>query len=118
MLYCDFSGYQREVAGLRAEIAACDAAIIKRPRGSVLAIADLTGTVTSSEVVDLFKKSAAATKDHVKQQAVIGIGGIQKVLARAVAFFSGQSMHVFDTAAQAKDWLAGVASDPGERISA
>lgn len=118
MLYCDFANFRRDVDGLRAEVAAVDVEILKRPRGSVLAIADLTGTVTSGEVVDLFKKSAAATKNHMRKQAVVGVKGIQKILARAVAFFSGQSMHLFDSVEKGKDWLAGAGADAGEAIRA
>lgn len=118
MLYGDFAGFQRDVEGLRAEVVASDREILRKPVGTVLAIADLTGTVTSREVVDLFKSSATATRNHIRKQAVVGITGIQKILAQAVALFSGQSMHLFDTVDKAKDWLAGTAVDAGEAISA
>ena len=116
ILYGDFSGFQRDVAGLRAEVEAADAEILRRPRGSVLAIADLSGTVTTGEVVDMFKASATTTKDYIRKQAVVGVTGIQKILARAVAFFSGQSMNLFDTVDQAKEWLAGASKEAGEEI--
>jgi hypothetical protein len=118
ILYGDFSGFQKDVKGLRAEVDAADAEILRKPKGSVLAIADLTGTVTTGEVVELFKASATKTKDFIRKQAVVGVTGIQKVLARAVAFFSGQSMHLFDSVDQAKDWLAGAGEEEGEEISA
>ena len=117
ILYGDFSGFQRNHEALRAEVEAADKEILRRPRGSVLSIADLTGTVTSREVVELFKQSATATKDHMRKQAVIGVKGVQKILAQGVAFFSGQSMHLFDTVDQAKEWLAG-GEHQGEKISA
>lgn len=117
ILYGDFSRLESDVNALREEVAAVDAEILRRPRGSVLTIADLTGTVTSSEVVDLFKASAAATKDYIDKQAVVGVTGIQKVLARAVAVFSGQSMRLFDSVELAKDWLAGTVQDAGEEIA-
>ena len=118
ILYCDFTGFQKDIAGLRAEVEAADAEILRKPKESVLAIADLTGTVTSTEVVDLFKNSATATKDYIRKQAVVGVTGIQKILARAVAFFSGQSMHLFDDVEQAKEWLAGTSKNAGEEIRA
>ncbi|HEX7151693.1 MAG TPA: hypothetical protein VF618_09415 [Thermoanaerobaculia bacterium] len=105
-LYCDFSNFGRDVAGLKAEVEAADAEIVKQPKDTVLALADLRGTVTSSEVVDLFKHSAVRTKGYVKKQAVVGISGIQKVLAQAVAWFSRQALVLFDNADDAKDWLA------------
>lgn len=116
MLLGDFAGFKRDLGGLRAEVEAADGEILRRPPGSVLTIADLTDTVTSREVVDLFKSSATTTKDHVRKQAVVGVTGIQKVLAQAVAFFSGQSMHLFDSVEKAKDWLAGAEADEGEKI--
>src|SRR5687768_2179980 len=118
ILYCDFSNLKRDVDALKAEVNAVDAEIVKKPRGSVRAIADLTGTVTSTEVVQIFKGSATATKDFILKQAVVGVTGMQKILAQGVAFFSGQSMHLFDSTEKAKDWLAGGAADGGERISA
>ena len=116
ILYCDFSGLHKDVEALLLEVAKVDAEILRRPPGSVRAIADLTGTVTGSEVVDIFKASAA-TKDHIQKQAVVGIGGVQKILAKSVAFFSGQELHLFDSVERAKDWLADQSDDAGEEIT-
>lgn len=115
-LFCDFANYGRDAASLREEVEEVDAAILAEPKGSVLALADLRGTVTSSAVVDLFKQSAKRTHGWVERQAVVGVTGIQKILASAVARFSGQSMHLFDTVDEAKEWLAG-ASSGGVEIS-
>jgi hypothetical protein len=106
ILYCDFSGFGEDIESLRAEVKAVDAVIFRRGKDSVLALADLAGTVTGDAVVELFKNSAASTKGYVRKQAVIGLSGLQKWLARTVALFSGQSMHIFDSAEQAKEWLA------------
>jgi hypothetical protein len=117
ILYGDFSGFQKNVEALRAEVRAADREILGKPPGTVLTVADLTGTVTSREVVELFRQSAMATKNHVRRQAVVGVTGVQKILAQGVALFSGQSMHLFQSADQAKDWLAG-GEHQGEKISA
>lgn len=106
ILYCDFANFGRDSAALSREIDEVDAEILKQPKGSVLALADMRGTVTGSDVVDIFKKSAARTNGYVKRQAVIGVTGIQRILASAVARFSGQSLHLFDTVEQANEWLA------------
>lgn len=114
ILYGDFSGFGRDVDALRAEVKEVDAEMFRRPPGSVLTLADLNGTATPAEVVDLFKASAAATRKHVARQAVVGLTGVQKMLAQSVAFFSGQSMHIFDSVDKALDWLAaGVAETDG-----
>lgn len=107
ILYSDFSGFGRDVNALRVEVDAVDAEILREPKDSVLALADLRGTVTGSDVVDLFKQSAKRTNGYVRKQAVIGVTGVQRILASAVARFSGQSLHLFDTVDEANEWLAG-----------
>lgn len=116
ILYGDFSGFGRDVDALRAEVEAADRLICSEPHGSVLAIADLNGTVTSSEVVNLFKHSAALTRPYVHAQAVIGLNGLQKFLAQMVARVSGQGMRLFDSADDAAAWLTGKAPSAGDVI--
>lgn len=113
ILYSDFSGFGRNTTALQAEVDAVDGEILREPKGSVLALADLRGTVTGTEVVDLFKKSAKRTNGYVRKQAVVGITGVQRILASAVARFSGQSLHLFDTVEEANEWLA---SDKGRGV--
>lgn len=105
ILYCDFTNFGRDAKALKVEVDAADDAIVKERKDSVFAIADLRGTTTSSEVVDMFKQSAKRTNGYVHKQAVVGVTGIQKILASAVARFSGQSFHLFDTVEEAKEWL-------------
>jgi hypothetical protein len=118
ILYCDFTNFGRDTRALKAEVDAVDAEILSRPRGSVLAIADLTGTVTSTNVAVLFKESASVTAHHIAKQAVVGVSGTQKMLAQGVAFFSGQAMNLFNSVEDAKEWLAGASTDEGEKIVA
>lgn len=113
ILHQDFSGFGRDVAALRAEVEAADREICSQPPDSVLALADMTGTATPIEVVWLFKHSAAATKEYVRKQAVVGLTGVQRVLVEAVARFSGEPMHVFDTPELAIAWLTGDEADGG-----
>jgi hypothetical protein len=106
LIYCNFQGFSTDVEGLQKEVEAVDREICRQLEGSVLALADLQGTVASKKVVELFKLSAARTRNHVRKQAVVGVTGIRRLLAEAVARFSGQSMMLFDTVEEAKDWLA------------
>lgn len=106
ILYSDFTNFGRDTEALRVEVDAVDAEILREPKNSVLALADLRGTVTGTDVVDLFKKSAKRTNGFVRKQAVVGITGVQRILASAVARFSGQSLHLFDTIEEANEWLA------------
>ena len=116
VIYCDFSRFKTDVNGLRHEVEAADEEICKEPPGSVLALADLTDTVASGQVVSLFKDSAKLTTPYIKKQAVIGVSGFKRFLADAVARFSGQGMRLFDTEAEAMDWLVGARADAGYSV--
>ena len=105
ILYCNFNEFHKDVVALGAEIDAVDELILREPADSVLLLVDLRDTVTSSAVVDLFKKSSAKTKGYVRKQAIIGISGIQKMLAQAVAWFSRETFVLFDTPEAAREWL-------------
>lgn len=106
-MVCDFANFKSDVAGLRAEVEAADREILKEPPASVLLLVDMRNTVASGPAVELFKESSKLTASHVKKQAVIGISGFKRFLADVVARFSGQGMRLFDTEAEAMDWLAG-----------
>jgi hypothetical protein len=106
-IYCDFTRFGIDVDGLRSEVEAADQLICLQTENSVLALADLRDTVASRKVVDLFKESAVRTKKHVRKQAVVGVTGIRRILAEAVARFSHQPMVLFDTVEEARDWLVG-----------
>jgi hypothetical protein len=113
ILYCKFNDFGKDVVALGAEIDAVDELILREPPDSVLLLADLRNTVTSSAVVDLFKKSSAKTKGYVRRQAIVGISGIQKMLAQAVAWFSRETFVLFDTPEEARDWLVNDKSASG-----
>jgi hypothetical protein len=114
-MYSNFAGFGRDVDALRAEVTAADDEICSRPKDSVLVLVDVRGTTTSTEAVDVFRQSAARTKGWVIRQAIIGVTGIQKILARAVARFSGEELVLFDDLEEAKDWLVS-GGDKGEAI--
>jgi hypothetical protein len=113
IFYCDFSGFKSDFAALRAEVDAADREICREPAGSALLLVDVTNTVASAAVVDLFKESAKLTAGYVRRQAVIGLSGFKRFLADIVARFSGQSMRLFDHEGEAMDWLAGERTEGG-----
>lgn len=106
-MYCDFANFKSDVNALRVEVEAADQVIVKEPAASALLLIDMRNTVASGPAVELFKESAKLTASHVKKQAVIGVSGFKRFLADVVARFSGQGMRLFDTEAEAMEWLAG-----------
>ena len=113
MFYADYSGYGRDMDALKAEVDAFDSMVEQHENALVLV--DIRNTVTSSEVVSLMKESTARTKGHVARTAVVGVSGIQKVLAQAVARFAREPLMLFNDVDSAKEWLAG-ASPEGGRV--
>lgn len=106
IFHCDFRDFGSNFEALRAEVHAADEEFLKRPPRSVLSIADLSGTQTSVDAVTLFIASAKRTRSSVRKQAVIGLTGVQRILAQSVAFASGQLLHIFDDEQSALRWLA------------
>lgn len=115
IFYADYSNYGRDIAALKTEVDAFDD-VIEQHEGA-LVLVDIRNTVTSSEVVSLMKESTARTKGHVARTAVVGVSGIQKVLAQAVARFASEPLVLFNDVEEAKDWLAGAATGTGTGLT-
>jgi hypothetical protein len=110
----DYSNYGRDVDALRVEVDSADEVIEQQQ--DVLVLVDLRNTVTSSDVVKMMKLSAERTHGHVKKHAIIGVKGIQRILAAAVAKFSGEPLMLFDRVEDARDWLAGIEVKTGVMV--
>ena len=104
-LHLDYANFKHDIAGLRAEVRVADAEIMRRPKGSVLVLIDLTDTVASGAVVQMFKESSAVTTPYILRHALMGISGIKRYLAGTVARLANQPMRVFDAETPALDWL-------------
>ncbi len=105
IFYCDYSGFRDDLEALRTENAGVAAELTGQPKGSVLELVDIRGTVGSKEAVALIKASASRTKPHLRRTAVVGVEGVVKVLAQAVSRVSGLGLTYFATEEEAKDWL-------------
>jgi hypothetical protein len=105
--YADYSNFGRDVDALREEVNSADSEIERIPGETALVLVDIRHTVTSSEVVSLFKASTARTKGHVSKTAIVGVTGVQRILAQAVATFARESLHLFNETGAAADWLVG-----------
>jgi hypothetical protein len=68
-------------------------------------LVDVRGTTMSSEAVRALKDSTRSTGGSVERTAVVGITGLKKVLADAIARFSGTNTQYFDSKEEALAWL-------------
>ena len=105
IFFCNYANL--DVAALQVEMDAVDALIAQQPPTSVLIMTDVRGLIGSPQVLGMFKKSTAHTKNYIRRSAVVGIGfsGPKKVLFDMVMRFSGQKAVVFEDLDKAKDWL-------------
>jgi len=73
---------------------------------SVLTLTDVTNTAFNSKVSDALKEFVMHNKPYVVASAVVGVTGLKQIIYNAVMRFSGRKLTAFDSAAEAKDWLA------------
>jgi hypothetical protein len=71
----------------------------------VKVLVDVRGASMSTEAVQALKDSTKRDSELVEKTAIVGITGIKKVLADAIARFSGTHTKYFATKEQALDWL-------------
>jgi len=105
-LFCNYSN-RNELSNLQAEAKRIEDIVVREPENSVLSVADVTGTLATPAVIDLFKGISSRTKKYVRKQAVVGVGftGPRKVLLDLVIKVTGVPMVIFNTIDEAKDWL-------------
>lgn len=115
--HADYSNFGRNIDALRIEVDGADSEIEKSPKESALVLVDIRNTVTSTDVVSLFKESTARTKGHVHKTAIVGVTGVQKILASAVARFSRETLHLFAETRDAIDWLVSGEEQGGVRVT-
>ena len=77
-----------------------------QPRdGSVLVLTDVTGSTFNQTVVDQIRELAVHHKPWVKASALFGLTPIMRVICRALLRLTGRDIRVFETRAQALDYL-------------
>ena len=90
---------------LNIELGSAEKEILQQPTGSVLLLADVTGTIITPEVLNLFKNTALRTNSFLIKVAVLGVTGVRRAFMDIVAKFSGIRFQAFDDVQKAKDWL-------------
>jgi hypothetical protein len=72
----------------------------------VKVLVDVRGVMMSSEAVRALKESTRDDKAMIEKTAIVGITGVKRILADAIARFSGTDTKYFDTKEEAMEWLA------------
>ena len=108
VFYVDFSDFERDLDGLKAEFEAVTTMMEQQQKSSVLVLADLYNTVLSKEVVAFIKDGSLKIRPYLKKGAIVAeVSGFKKVVLDAIIWFVEQDVSLFDDAQEAKDWLVG-----------
>ena len=76
------------------------------PRGSVLLLADFTGSKFDKSAVETLKQATVFDRPHIKRSAWVGIEGMPKVFYDNLKAFSQRDLPTFKTREEALDWVA------------
>lgn len=83
------------------------AVVARRPRGSVMTLADFTGAVVDHDVAMRIKEVLTLDRPFVKKTAWVGTEGIPHAVMENFHTFSQREITTFKTREEALDWLAG-----------
>jgi hypothetical protein len=75
------------------------------PRGSVLLLADFTGSKFDRTAFESLKQAAVYDRPHLKRSAWVGVEAMPKVYYENLKSFSQRDLPVFATREEALDWL-------------
>jgi hypothetical protein len=79
--------------------------VTSEPRGSVLLLADFTGTEFDRIAIDRLKEAAVFDRPHVKRSAWVGIEALPPIFFEHIKNFSRRDLPTFKTREEAMDWL-------------
>jgi len=79
--------------------------VSSEPRGSVLLLADFTGSKFDKTAVETLKQAAVFDRPHIKRSAWVGVEGMPKVFYDNLKAFSQRDLPTFKTREEALDWL-------------
>jgi hypothetical protein len=79
--------------------------VTREPQGSVLILADFSGTEFSRDAVERLKIAAAIDRPHVKRAAWVQAENLPKTLYDSVRTFSAREFPVFPNREEALEYL-------------
>ncbi len=82
--------------------------IRSQPENSVLTLTNISGMHFNGDIKNAFSDFLKGNKPFVKAGAVVGIGGLQRIVYNGVMKLTGRDLRSFETLDQAQDWLATV----------
>lgn len=85
---------------------ASSAAIVAQPPASVRVLMSIEGAHIAPQIIGALKDAALRNKPHLKGVAVVGLGGLLRIVYLTMSKLMEMEMPAFDTREAALDWLA------------
>jgi hypothetical protein len=82
------------------------------PRGSVLLLADFTGSKFDKTAFESLKQATVVHRPHLKRSAWVGTEGLPKIFYENLKMFSQRDLPTFKTREEALDWLVSADERP------
>jgi hypothetical protein len=79
--------------------------ISNQPPGSVLLLADFTGSKFDKAAVEALKQATVFDRPHLKRSAWVGTESLPRVFYENLKSFSQRDLPTFQTREEALDWL-------------
>ena len=79
--------------------------VASEPLGSLLLLADFTGSKFDKSAVETLKQATVFDRPHIKRSAWVGTEGMPKVFYDNLKAFSQRDLPTFQTREEALDWL-------------
>ena len=105
IFYQDFSRLFFNSKVVKAELEEVQKIVKAEPKDSVLVLTDFRDTNISSDLIPAMNAASAATKDHIRKTAVLGVIGVKRKLGDLLTALTGQPLQYFDDIEEAKKWL-------------
>lgn len=79
--------------------------VATQPKGSVLLLADFTGSTFDKAAIEVLKQATVFDRPHLKKSAWVGTESLPKVFYDNLKAFSQRDLPTFKTREEAMDWL-------------
>ena len=79
--------------------------VTSESKGSVLLLADFTGTEFDRIAIERLKVATVFDRPHIKRSAWVGIESLPKIIYEHLKNFSQRDLPTFKTREEALDWL-------------
>ena len=77
----------------------------KKPRGSVLLLADFTGARFDKAAIENLKQATVFDRPHLKRSAWVGTDSLPRIFYEHLKSFSQRDLPTFQTREEALEWL-------------